>query len=197
VKDVKDIKRCEWPGTDPLYVKYHDEEWGVPVHDDLLHFEFLILEGAQAGLSWSTILNKRENFRKAFDNFDYNKIATYTDQKVEELLTNKGIIRNRLKVGATIANAKSFLKVQKEFGSFDKYIWQFVDGKTIINNFKNLEDLPPKTIMSEQISKNLKKRGFKFVGPTIIYAHMQAIGLVNDHVLNCFRYNEINQLIKK
>jgi len=177
--------------------KYHDEEWGVPVHDDLLHFEFLILEGAQAGLSWSTILNKRENFRKAFDNFDYNKIATYTDQKVEELLTNKGIIRNRLKVGATIANAKSFLKVQKEFGSFDKYIWQFVDGKTIINNFKNLEDLPPKTIMSEQISKNLKKRGFKFVGPTIIYAHMQAIGLVNDHVLNCFRYNEINQLIKK
>jgi len=191
------VIRCRWAEHDDLMRKYHDEEWGVPVHDDLLHFEFLILEGAQAGLSWSTILNKRENFRKAFDNFDYNKIATYTDQKVEELLTNKGIIRNRLKVGATIANAKSFLKVQKEFGSFDKYIWQFVDGKTIINNFKNLEDLPPKTIMSEQISKNLKKRGFKFVGPTIIYAHMQAIGLVNDHVLNCFRYNEINQLIKK
>ncbi len=188
--------RCRWAEHDDLMRKYHDEEWGVPVHDDLVHFEFLILEGAQAGLSWSTILNKRENFRKAFDNFDYNKIATYTEQKVEDLLTNKGIIRNRLKVGATIANAKAFLKVQKEFGSFDKYIWQFVDVKPIINKFKNLEDLPPKTILSEQISKDLKKRGFKFVGPTIIYAHMQAIGLVNDHTVDCFRYNEINQLIQ-
>lgn len=191
------VIRCKWAENDDLMRKYHDEEWGVPVHDDLLHFEFLILEGNQAGLSWVTILNKRENFRKAFDNFDYTKIASYTEQKVEDLLTNKGIIRNRLKIGATIGNAKAFLKVQKEFGSFDKYIWRFVDGKTIINNFKNLEDLPPQTIVSEQISKDLKKRGFKFVGPTIIYAHMQAIGLVNDHVLDCFRYNEINQLIKK
>ena len=191
------VIRCKWAELDDLMRKYHDEEWGVPVHNDLLHFEFLILEGAQAGLSWSTILNKRENFRKAFDNFDYTKVASYTEQKVEDLLTNKGIIRNRLKIGATIGNAKAFLKVEKEFGSFDKYIWRFVDGKTIINNFKNLEDLPPKTIVSEQISKDLKKRGFKFVGPTIIYAHMQAIGLVNDHVLDCFRYNEINQLIKK
>ena len=189
--------RCKWAEHDDLMRKYHDEEWGVPVHDDLLHFEFLILEGAQAGLSWSTILNKRENFRKAFDNFDYSKIATYTEQKVEDLLTNKGIIRNRLKINATIANAKAFLMVQKEFGSFNKYIWQFVDEKTIMNKFKNQEDLPPKSIVSEKISKDLKKRGFKFVGPRIIYAHMQAIGLVNDHVLDCFRYNEINQHIKK
>ena len=187
--------RCKWAEYNDLMRKYHDEEWGVPVHDDLLHFEFLILEGAQAGLSWSTILNKRENFRKAFDNFDYNKIANYTEQKVEELLTNKGIIRNRLKIEATIANAKAFLKIQKEYGSFDKYIWQFVDGKPTINNFKNLEDLPPKTIVSERLSKDLKKWGFKFVGPTIIYAHMQAIGLVNDHLQDCFRYKEINQLI--
>jgi len=190
------VIRCKWAEYNDLMRKYHDEEWGVPVHDDLLHFEFLILEGAQAGLSWSTILNKRENFRKAFDSFDYNKIANYTEQEVEELLTNKGIIRNRLKIEATIANAKAFLRVQKEFGSFDKYIWQFVDGKPIINKFKNLEDLPPKTIVSEQISKDLKKRGFKFVGPTIIYAHMQAIGMVNDHVLDCFRYKEIIQIIK-
>ena len=188
------VIRCKWAEYNDLMRKYHDEEWGVPVHDDLIHFEFLILEGAQAGLSWSTILNKRENFRKAFDYFDYNKIAKYTEQKVEELLTNKGIIRNRLKIEATIANAKAFLGVQKEFGSFDKYIWQIVDGKTIINKFKNLEDLPPKTIFSEQISKDLKKRGFKFVGPTIMYAHMQAIGIVNDHVLECFRYEEINKI---
>ena len=191
------VIRCKWAEYNDLMRKYHDEEWGVPVHDDLLHFEFLILEGAQAGLSWSTILNKRENFRKAFDYFDYNKIAKYTEKKVEELLTNKGIIRNRLKIEATIANAKAFLGVQKEFGSFDMYIWQFVDGKTIINKFKNLEDLPPKTVVSEQISKDLKKRGFKFVGPTIMYAHMQAIGLVNDHLLDCFRYKEINQIIRK
>ncbi len=190
------VIRCKWAEYNDLMRKYHDEEWGVPVHDDLLHFEFLILEGAQAGLSWSTILNKRENFRKAFDSFDYNKIANYTEREVEELLTNKGIIRNRLKIEATIANAKAFLRVQKEFGSFDKYIWQFVDGKPIINKFKNLEDLPPKTIVSEQMSKDLKKRGFKFVGPTIIYAHMQAIGMVNDHVLDCFRYKEIIQIIK-
>ena len=188
------VIRCKWAEYNDLMRKYHDEEWGVPVHDDLIHFEFLILEGAQAGLSWSTILNKRENFRIAFDNFDYKKIAKYTEQKVEELLTNKGIIRNRLKIEATIANAKAFIDVKKEFGSFDKYIWQFVENKTIINTFKNLEDLPPKTMLSEQISKDLKKRGFKFVGPTIIYAHMQAIGLVNDHVLDCFRYEEINSI---
>lgn len=177
--------------------EYHDTEWGVPVHDDRLLFEFLTLEGAQAGLSWNTILQKRENFREAFDNFDYNKIAAYGEKKVEELLNNAGIIRNRLKIESTIVNAKVLLKVLEEFGSFDNYIWEFIDNNPIINKFKTLEELPPKTEQSERISKALKKRGFKFVGPTIIYSFMQAVGMINDHTIDCFRYEEINQIIRK
>lgn len=189
------VKRCAWAGNDPQMTKYHDKEWGTPIRDDRLLFEFLILEGAQAGLSWNTILQKRDNFRVAFDNFDYNKIAKYNEQKVQQLMNNEGIIRNRRKIEATITNAKALLKVQKEFGSFDKYIWKFVNYQTIDNKFKELSELPSKTELSEQMSKKLKKRGFKFVGPTICYAFMQAVGMVNDHVIDCFRYNEINQFI--
>ena len=188
------VNRCRWAEHDNLMSKYHDDEWGLPAHDDHVLFEFLILEGAQAGLSWSTILKKRENFRKAFDNFDYNKIANYDEQKVEELLINKGIIRNRLKIESVIANAKVFLEVQKEFGTFDKYIWQFVNNQPQINEFKTMEELPSKTEQSEQMSKDLKKKGFKFIGPTICYAFMQAVGMVNDHVQDCFRYEEINKI---
>jgi DNA-3-methyladenine glycosylase I len=184
--------RCRWAGNDPQMISYHDREWGTPIHDDQLLFEFLILEGTQAGLSWSTILKKRENYRKSFDNFNYNKIAKYSEKKIEELMNDKGIIRNRLKITATIINAKALLDVQKEFESFDKYIWQFVNYKTIDNKFKELSELPSKTEQSEQMSKDLKKRGFKFVGPTICYAFMQAVGMVNDHVIDCFRYKEIN-----
>jgi len=191
------VKRCRWAGNEEEMISYHDFEWGTPIHDDQLLFEFLILEGAQAGLSWSTILKRRENYRKAFDNFDYNKIAKYDSQKVEELMSNEGIIRNRLKIDATIANAKAVLNVQKEFGSFNKYIWKFVNYKTIDNKFKELSELPSKTEQSEQMSKDLKKRGFKFVGPTICYAFMQAVGMVNDHVIDCFRYMEINECISK
>ena len=187
----KMIKRCAWVANDPLMREYHDKEWGSPVHDDQLLFEFLILEGAQAGLSWSTILKKRENYRIAFENFDYNKIAKYSEEKVEDLMNNEGIIRNRRKIEATIINAKALLKVQKEFGSFDKYIWRFVNYKTIDNKFKELSELPSKTEQSEQISKDLKKRGFAFMGPTIMYAFMQSIGMVNDHLTSCFRYKQI------
>ncbi|MFX0021028.1 MAG: DNA-3-methyladenine glycosylase I [Candidatus Hermodarchaeota archaeon] len=187
------VNRCRWAGNDDQMIDYHDLEWGTPVHDDRLLFEFLILEGAQAGLSWSTILKKRENFRKAFDNFDYNKIAIYNKQRVEDLMENVGIIRNRLKIEALIKNAKAILKVQKEFGSFDKYIWKFVNYRTIDNKFKELSELPSKTEQSEEMSKDLKKRGFKFVGPTICYAFMQAVGMVNDHVQDCFRYQEIKK----
>jgi DNA-3-methyladenine glycosylase I len=176
--------------------EYHDTEWGVPVHDDQLLFEFLILEGAQAGLSWNTILQKRENFKKAFDNFDYIKIAAYNEKKVEELLNNAGIIRNRLKIEAVIANANALLKVQKDFGSFSNYVWKFVNDTPITNKFNTLEEIPAKTEKSELISKALKKRGFKFVGPTIIYSFMQAVGMTNDHTTNCFRYKEINEIIK-
>ena len=183
--------RCRWAGNDPLYCQYHDEEWGTPLHDDQLLFEFLILEGAQAGLSWITILRKRENYRKAFDNFDPNIIVNYTESKVEELMQNEGIIRNRLKINATIKNAKAFLKVQEEFGSFDSYIWSFTKGKTIKNGWKDLSEVPASTPESEAMSKDLKKRGFTFVGPTICYAFMQAIGMVNDHTVDCFRYNEV------
>lgn len=179
------LKRCDWCGTDPLYIKYHDEEWGRPVFDDKTLFEFLILEGFQAGLSWITILRKRENFRKAFDNFDYTKIANYSDQKHQQLLLDEGIIRNKLKVKAATTNARAFLEVQKEFGSFSRYIWGFVDGKPIINNFTSMEEIPASTPLSDKISKDLKKRGFKFVGSTIVYAHMQATGMVNDHITNC------------
>jgi DNA-3-methyladenine glycosylase I len=176
---------------------YHDREWGVPQHDDKILFEFLVLEGVQAGLNWNTILQKRENYRKALDNFDYEKIAKYNTQNRETLMNNNGIIRNQLKIDAIIVNAKAILRVQKEFGSFDKFIWQFVNNIPIINNYKVLSELPGKTLESEKMSKTLKKRGFKFVGPTICYAFMQAIGMVNDHIVNCFRYNEINNISKK
>ncbi len=185
------IKRCQWCGDDQLYVEYHDKEWGVPVHNDKKLFEMLILEGAQAGLSWITILRKRKNYRKALDNFDPVKIAKYDSKKVKELLKNEGIIRNRLKIAATITNAKAFLKVKKEFGSFDKYIRQFFNGKTIINKCKDLKNIPAKTKESDAMSKDLKKRGFKFVGSTICYAFMQAVGMVNDHTTDCFRYKEL------
>ena len=183
--------RCTWCGTDPLYVEYHDKEWGKPVYDDATIFEFLILETFQAGLSWITILRKRENFRKAFDHFDYKKIAAYSENKYEELLLDAGIIRNKLKIRATITNAQLFMDVQKEFGSFSKYIWSFTNGKPIKNNFKNMSEVPATTELSDQLSKDLKKRGFKFVGSTVIYAHMQATGMVNDHTTDCYKYNEV------
>jgi DNA-3-methyladenine glycosylase I len=184
-------QRCNWATSDPLYIDYHDKEWGVPVHDDRVLFEFLILEGAQAGLSWITILKKRENYRKAFDNFDPEKIARYSEKKVEKLLNNEGIIRNKLKINAAIQNAKSFLKIQKESGSFDKYIWQFVNYEPRVNKWKTLKNVPAKTLESDLMSKDLKKTGFKFVGSTICYAFMQAVGMVNDHTEDCFRYKEL------
>jgi len=180
-------ERCAWSGTDPLYIEYHDKEWGVPVHDDRKLFEMLTLEGAQAGLSWITILRKRENYRKAFDNFDAKKISRYDRRKIKTLLGNEGIVRNRLKIAATIGNAKAFLDVQKEFGSFDAYVWRFVGGKTKHNKSKSLKEVPAKTAESDAMSKELKKRGFSFVGSTICYAFMQAVGMVNDHTNNCFR----------
>jgi len=190
--------RCSWCGDDPLYIKYHDIEWGTPVYDDDKLFEFLILETFQAGLSWITVLRKRENFREAFDHFDYRKISKYDDKKYNELLQNAGIIRNKLKIKATISNAVAFMKIQKEFGSFSKYIWNFVDGKPIINRWKTLEEIPANTELSDKLSSDLKKRGFKFVGSTVIYAHMQATGMVNDHIINCFRFKEVSkQFIKQ
>lgn len=183
--------RCWWCGDDPLYISYHDEEWGVPVKDDERLFEFLILETFQAGLSWITILRKRENFRKAFDNFDYKKIAKYSEDKIEALLQDAGIIRNRLKVRATVSNAQAFMKVQEEFGSFSDYIWGFVDGTPIKSQLKSKENVPANTTLSDTISKDLKKRGFKFVGSTVVYAHMQATGMVNDHLVDCFRYTQV------
>ncbi len=184
-------KRCAWASDNPLLGEYHDKERGVPAHDDRRLFEFLVLEGAQAGLSWETVLKKRENFRKAFDNFDAAKISNYKDEDVKRLLTDPGIIRNRLKVRATIVNAQKFLEIQKEFGTFDKYIWQYVGGIPINNRFKSLSELPAKTKQSEAMSKDLRRRGFKFVGATICYAFMQAVGMINDHTIDCFRYNEI------
>ncbi len=182
------MERCAWVNMqNELYVKYHDEEWGVPVHDDMKHFEMLILEGAQAGLSWETILKKRENYRKAFDGFNPKLIAAYNETKEQELLIDKGIVRNRLKIKSAVRNAKVFLEIQKEFGSFDAYIWDFVNGEAIQNDFESLKELPAKTELSDTISKDLKKRGMNFVGSTIIYAYMQAIGLVNDHTNNCFK----------
>jgi DNA-3-methyladenine glycosylase I len=183
-------KRCEWGNQSVLYQQYHDEEWGVPLHDDTRLFKFLILEGAQAGLSWETILKKREGYREAFDQFDAEKIAKYSDDKIESLLQNPNIIRNRLKVKSAVLNAQLFLEVQKEYGSFDTYIWQFTGGKTIQNRFKKISQLPANTLKSDAMSKNLKKRGFKFIGTTICYAFMQATGMVNDHVVSCFRYKE-------
>ena len=178
-------------GGNPLMDDYHDGEWGVPEHDDTVLFEFLILEGAQAGLSWNTILQKRENYREAFDNWDYKKIAKYTTEDVEKLLENKGIVRNRRKIESTIKNAKAFIEIQKEFGSFNKYIWSFVDGKPIKNSYKDWRECPSNTPLSDKISKDLKKRGMNFVGSTIIYSYLQAIGIVNDHFKTCFRYNQI------
>lgn len=184
-------RRCEWCGDDPLYVAYHDEEWGVPVHDDRRLFEMLILEGAQAGLSWSTILKKRENYRKAFNRFDARKIAKYDKTEIAKLLADPGIVRNRLKIAATVQNARAFLEVQKEFGSFDRYIWQFVGGKPKQNRWKSLKEIPAKTAESDAMSKDLKKRGFSFVGSTICYAFMQAVGMVNDHITTCFRHRKV------
>src|SRR3989338_9127301 len=183
--------RCPWVGNDSLMIRYHDKEWGVPVHDDRKLFEMLVLEGAQAGLSWSTILKRREGYRKAFDNWDYKKISNYTKNDIKKLLNNDGIIRNKLKINAAIINVQKFLEVQKEFGSFDKYIWQFVNYKAIKSKFEKLSDYPATTQESDEISKDLKKRGFKFVGSTICYAFMQSVGMVNDHSINCFRCNEI------
>ncbi|MEL4306589.1 DNA-3-methyladenine glycosylase I [Joostella sp. CR20] len=188
------MKRCGWCEGDALYEAYHDTEWGVPVYDDATIFEFLILETFQAGLSWITILRKRENFREALDNFDYKKIASYDEKKYEALLQNEGIIRNKLKIKATITNAQNFMKIQEEFGSFSNYIWSFVDGKPIQNQLKNYKEAPANTEISDALSKDLKKRGFKFVGSTVVYAHMQATGMVNDHEENCFRYSEVKKL---
>ena len=186
-----DKLRCDWCIGDPLYEQYHDEEWGVPVYDDNKLFEFLILETFQAGLSWITVLRKRENFRAAFDHFNYKKIAKYNQDKIDSLLENAGIIRNRLKIKATISNAQAFIAIQKEFGTFSKYIWKFTEGKPIKNTFKSMSEIPANTKLSDIISKDLKKRGFKFVGTTVIYAHMQATGMVNDHKVDCFRYLEV------
>lgn len=191
------IKRCTWAGSNIQMQEYHDKEWGVPVHDDRLLFEFLILEGAQAGLSWSTILAKRENYKKVFDNFDIKKIIKYDQKKIDKLILDQGIVRNNLKINSVIINAKAVLEVQKEFGSFDKYIWSFVDGKPIVNSWKNIDRLPAKTALSDKMSTDLKKRGFKFIGSTICYAFMQAIGIVNDHTEECFKYAKPSKPSKK
>jgi DNA-3-methyladenine glycosylase I len=183
--------RCGWAGTDPLYVAYHDREWGLPLHDDRRLFEMLILEGAQAGLSWITILRKRESYRRAFDNFDPAKVSRYDAGKVRALLRDEGIVRNRLKIAAAISNAKACLAVQKEFGSFDRYLWQFTGGKPLVNKRRSMKDIPATTPQAEAMSRDLKKRGFRFVGPTICYALMQAVGMVNDHVTGCYRYKQV------
>lgn len=188
---MKEKKRCSWCLGDPLYMAYHDTEWGVPLYDEQKLFEFLILETFQAGLSWITVLKKRENFRAAFDQFDYTKIENYTASKVEALMNNPNIIRNRLKIKATISNAKGFIKIQQEEGSFSTYIWRFLDGKPLQNQFNSNKEIPAYTALAETISKDLKRRGFKFIGPTVVYAHMQATGMVNDHVTDCFRYKEV------
>lgn len=191
-RDVSGVKRCPWSSLEePLYRDYHDKEWGVPVHDDRLLFEFLVLEGAQAGLSWWTILRKRENYRRAFGGFEPRKVAKFDSKKMGELLKDPGIVRNRLKVASAVSNAKAFLKVQEEFGSFDSYVWRFVGGKPRVNRWRRGKDIPAVTPEAEQMSSDLKARGFRFVGPTICYAHMQATGMVNDHVVSCFRYREL------
>jgi len=183
--------RCGWCGADPLYVRYHDREWGVPVHDDRTHFEFLILEGAQAGLSWITILRKREHYRKAFANFDAKRVARFGARDLRRLLRNAGIVRNRLKIAAAVTNARAFLAVQKEFGSFDKYVWRFVGGRPRVNRRRSLRGIPARSRESDALSKDLKARGFRFVGSTIVYAHMQAVGMVNDHLVSCFRHRAL------
>lgn len=184
--------RCSWAGKDEIYIKYHDEEWGVSVRDDQKQFEFLSLEAFQAGLSWITILKKRENFRKAFDNFDYKKIALYNEDKIQSLLKDEGIIRNQLKIRATVNNAQAFMKIQKEFGSFSNYIWGFVNDKTVDGKRKRMDEIPANTELSDKISNDLKKRGFKFMGSTVVYSHLQATGILNDHITSCFRHSEIS-----
>ncbi|MDP7566886.1 MAG: DNA-3-methyladenine glycosylase I [Flavobacteriales bacterium] len=191
----REVKRCNWPKGDALYIEYHDKEWGVPVYEDAKIFEFLLLETFQAGLSWITILRRRENFRTAFDNFDFQKIAKYSNEKLAELKLDAGIIRNKLKIKAAKTNAIAFMEVQKEFGTFSKYLWDFVDGKPIQNNFSSMSEMPANTPLSDKISKDLKSRGFKFVGSTIVYAHMQAMGMVNDHTTDCFRHKEVSKLV--
>jgi DNA-3-methyladenine glycosylase I len=191
---TKEKKSCPWPSSNPLMIKYHDEEWGVPLHDDRKLFEFIILDAFQAGLSWNTIINKRKNFEKAFDNFNANKIAKFDAKKIKELLNDEGIIRNKMKINATVQNAKAYLAIKKEFGSFDKYIWQFTGGKTIDNKLSDLKKMPVTSKESDEMSKDLKKRGFAFVGSTICYAFMQAAGMVNDHLTYCFRYKEVRKL---
>lgn len=190
---MNDLARCPWSGTDPLYIAYHDSEWGVPVHDDRIHFEFLILEGAQAGLSWSTILKKREHYRRAFDGFDPVRVAQYDEAMAAALMEDAGIVRNRLKIRAAIQNARCFLRIQAEFGSFDRYVWPYVGGRPIVNKWQSLSQVPAETAEARALSKDLKKRGFSFVGPTIMYAYMQAVGLVNDHLTTCFRFHELQQ----
>ena len=188
-------KRCNWVADDnPLMIQYHDHEWGVPVHDDRKHFEFLVLEGAQAGLSWSTVLNKREGYRRAFSDFDPVKVARYTEKRIEKLILDPAIIRNRMKIESAVRNAKAFLAVQEEFGTFDGYAWRFVDGRPKLNQRKSMREIPATSPESDAFSKDLKRRGFTFVGSTVIYAHMQAIGMVNDHLVDCFRYREIQRL---
>jgi DNA-3-methyladenine glycosylase I len=187
--------RCAWCGTDPLYVAYHDREWGVPLHDERALFEFLILEGAQAGLSWRTILNKREGYRRAFDDFDAERIARYGEAEVARLLADPGIVRNRLKIAAAIGNARATLKVREEFGGLDAYLWRFVDGRPIVNAWTDIAQVPARTALSDAISKDMQKRGFRFVGSTIVYAHMQATGMVNDHTVDCFRHSELADVL--
>ena len=191
---ARNSERCAWCGSDPLYVAYHDKEWGVPLHDDNALFEFLVLEGFQAGLSWITILRKRDNFRRAFDNFDPLKVVRYSEKRFEKLMQDSGIIRNRMKIEASVANARAFLKVQEEFGSFDAYNWGFVDGRPLVNQWQEMGEIPAQTELAVKFSKDLKARDFKFVGPTIVYAHMQATGMVNDHITGCFRHRELKKL---
>ncbi|MBI2970280.1 MAG: DNA-3-methyladenine glycosylase I [Gammaproteobacteria bacterium] len=193
----KKITRCAWAGTDPLYQRYHDSEWGVPVHNDRRLFEFLILEGAQAGLSWITILRKRTAYREAFHNFDFKRVARYTKRDIRRLLANPGIVRNELKIRSAVRNARAFLDVRAEFGTFDRYVWAFVDGGPIQNRWRSVKDIPPRTEISDALSKDLKNRGFSFVGSTIVYAHMQATGMVNDHIVSCFRHREVKAITAK
>ena len=191
------LKRCLWAGNDPVYVRYHDREWGVPVHNDRKLFEFLVLEGAQAGLSWITVLKKRPAYRAAFDNFDFNTVAGYQESRVRELLKNAGIIRNELKIRSAIRNARAFISLRQEFGTFNRYIWQYVAHRPLQNTWRRMREIPPKTALSDKISQDLKRRGFSFVGSTIIYSHMQATGMVNNHTIDCFRYGEVKKLSKK
>jgi DNA-3-methyladenine glycosylase I len=186
-----EVIRCPWCGDDPIYVEYHDKEWGVPVHQERRHFEFILLEGAQAGLSWITILKRREGYRRCFEDFDPERVARFSEEDIQRLKVDTGIIRNDRKIRAAVKNARAFLAIQEEFGSFDSYIWRFVEGRPIVNEFKEMAEVPAETELSRRISKDLKSRGFSFVGPTIIYAHMQATGLVNDHLVSCFRYREL------